>query len=666
MEQKPNKPNKPNILFIYVDQMRMPPSQENLTPELKLLNQVLAFDPAMKDDNPFLRFFPAFKRLREHGVRLARHQIASAACVPSRASLITGQYPSRHLVTQTAGMFKNDDDPAFPWLPNNQVPTLGDWFRAAGYTTHYFGRHDYTTPPAPSLEAWGFSDWSTSWPSSQGGGAGNLGVFRDIGFVDVVNQFLNRKALGYETNVRNLYNSTNATQEEQPWLAVLGFVNPHDITGWPLPWLGGIQPLPAIADARDADNIFEHIGALLGLPARIPTQGEKGNAPPGGTYQVELNPHGFPQENSVLAPSWDADLRTKPSCQYEASFKISQGFLAQWPEQLRGSAPLPYKSAPRAREWLLAHLQVYIYYHYLVNLELEKVLANLDRNGLWDDTIVVFSSDHGELGGAHGGQIEKWHNAYREAIHVPFVVSGRRVNHRKDVMRDIDFVTSHVDVAPTLLGLAGYGKATQDTLKSLILGHQVYDLVGRDLSAVIQGKESLAPGDAKGVLFVTEDEITLPTSLDDPPATFDIFLGIVKQAIADGKQSTTEGPICQPNTVYAYCEKAWKLARYIDPTSDPNVKVPDQWELYYLVEDEAEDINLVSWSNGEPVPEPDRIPKGWHLSSKDLVSALDRLRKALAAAMLEAGYAPNGGPQSSDKTKPGALQQLLRHHFNAP
>src|SRR5690349_12874733 len=249
--------SKPNILFILVDQMRMPPSQPNLTPRLKELNQVLSFDPEMRDDNPFLPFFPAFRRLRRNSVRLARHHIASAACVPSRATLITGQYPSRHLVTQTAGMFKQDYDPGFPWLPNNQVPTVGDWFRAAGYTTHYFGRHDFTTPPVPSLEEWGFSDWSTSWPSSQGGGPGNLGIFRDIGFADVANTFFNRKALGYETNVRNLYNNTNATSDQTPWFAVAAFVNPHDITGWPLPWLGGVQPLPALADASASDDNFK-------------------------------------------------------------------------------------------------------------------------------------------------------------------------------------------------------------------------------------------------------------------------------------------------------------------------------------------------------------------------------------------------------------------------
>jgi arylsulfatase A-like enzyme len=669
---------KANILFILVDQMRVPPDQANITPRLEQLNQVLRFAPELQEDNPFLPFFPAFRRLRRHSVRLARHHIAAAACVPSRASLYTGQYPSRHLVTQTVGMFKQAEDHGFPWLPNNQVPTIGDWFRAAGYRTHYFGRHDFTTPPAPTLEEWGFSSWSSSWPSSQGGGPGNLGVFRDIGFADQAITAFNRQALGYETNVRNIYNNTNATDKQTPWMAVAAFVNPHDITGWPVPWLGGIQQLPKTAEHDQDDDIFTRIGKLLETPATIPQQGERSAPPPGGTYQVELNPQGFPQDNAILSTSWNSDLSTKPSCQYEASFKISQGFLAGYPEQLWNVAPLPYKSAPRPEDWLRSHLQVYIYFHYLLNQELDRFLATMERNGLLDNTIIVFTSDHGELGGAHGGQIEKWHNAYREAIHVPFIVSSPLVNASEDQMRTLDLMTSHIDLAPTLLGLAGYHKPEQATLQSLILGHEVYELPGRDLSPLIQKASSEPPeepnpeDDDKGVLFVTQDEITLPTDRSNLPATFVNYLKIVKDAIAQGKQQTTEGPICQPNNVYAYCEKGWKLARYIDgrradasrgdQESDGASLEPDQWELYNLGEDPEEFINLVSWRDGEPVPEPSRIPPGWHLSGEQLVAELERLRAELAAAMARVGYGPNGGPAVRPELT--SSQRLARHNFN--
>lgn len=645
--------NKPNILFFLVDQMRMPPVQSNLTPRLKLLNQVLSFDPDMADDNPFIEFFPAFKRLRRHSVRLAHHHIASAACVPSRGALITGQYGCRTGVTQTAGMFKNDYDPDFPWLANNQVPTIGDWFRTAGYDTHYLGRHDFTTPPAPTLDEWGFSSWTTSWPSSQGAGFGNLGVFRDIGFVDVTVQFLNQVALGTQTNIRNVYNNTNATTEQKPFFAVSAFVNPHDITGWPLPWLGGIQVPPNLTAAKDAQDFMEKLMALLAEPAPIPGKNEPSNTPPGGTYSANLNPDGFPQDNGVIPENWCADLATKPTCQLDASFKISQGFLAQWPQQLQPAAPLPYKLTPRPYDWYTAHLQAYIYMTYLVNLELEKVLSTLDKNGLWNNTIVVFTSDHGEMGGAQGGQVEKWHNAYRETIHVPCIVSSPLVNPDKHCMRNLDFVSSHIDLAPTLLGLAGYGKSEQERLLPLILGHTPFPLVGRDLSALIKGDPG-AQAPTGGVLFVTDDEITQPTSKANLPSTYVNYLEIVKRNIALGRQPAIEGPITQPNHIKAYCEREWKIAQYWDP----NGVEADQWELYYLAEDPEENINLVSWRKGQPVPEPGRIPKGWKLKPAELDAALARMREGLTRILAHSGY---GESAPAPKQNAFAL-----HNWNAP
>ena len=41
-----------------------------------------------------------------------------------------------------------------------------------------------------------------------------------------------------------------------------------------------------------------------------------------------------------------------------------------------------------------------------------------------DDTIVMFTSDHGDLLGAHGGLQQKWCNAFDEATHVPMIVRG--------------------------------------------------------------------------------------------------------------------------------------------------------------------------------------------------------------------------------------------------
>ena len=78
--------------------------------------------------------------LRRSGIEFHRHYAASVACVPSRASLYTGQYPSLHGVTQTTGAAKSAPDPSVFWLDPNNVPTMGEYFRTGGYRTFWHGK----------------------------------------------------------------------------------------------------------------------------------------------------------------------------------------------------------------------------------------------------------------------------------------------------------------------------------------------------------------------------------------------------------------------------------------------------------------------------------------------------------------------------------------------
>ena len=58
-----------------------------------------------------------------------------------------GNSPCR--VSQTDGIAKRWTDPAMGWLDPDQVPTLGDWFRAGGYQTHYRGKWHITHADLP-------------------------------------------------------------------------------------------------------------------------------------------------------------------------------------------------------------------------------------------------------------------------------------------------------------------------------------------------------------------------------------------------------------------------------------------------------------------------------------------------------------------------------------
>ena len=114
----------------------------------------------------------------------------------------------------------------------------------------------------------------------------------------------------------------------------------------------------------------------------------------------------------------------------------------------------------------------------------------------------MFSSDHGDMQGAHGGMHEKWHNAYEEALNVPFIISSPLL---PGGARELDVPTNHADLIPTLLGLVGID--SDEALARLQADHSdARPLVGRDLSAAVR---ALQPEpSSEPVLFITDDEIS--------------------------------------------------------------------------------------------------------------------------------------------------------------
>ena len=80
-----------------------------------------------------------------------------------------------------------------------------------------------------------------------------------------------------------------------------------------------------------------------------------------------------------------------------------------------------------------------------------KVYQALKNSNFYENTIIIFTSDHGELLGSHGGLFQKWYNAYEESIHVPFIIHNPLLFSKHQMT---DMLTSHVDIFPTLLGLA--------------------------------------------------------------------------------------------------------------------------------------------------------------------------------------------------------------------
>lgn len=109
----------------------------------------------------------------------------------------------------------------------------------------------------------------------------------------------------------------------------------------------------------------------------------------------------------------------------------------------------------------------------LIDKQIGDIIETVKRRGEWDNTVVLISSDHGELNGDHG--MVKKRNFYRGALNVPLVIrtpdSATRSSHKCGAL------VSLIDIGPTLTDYAG--------------GELSYTQFGRSLRALVEsGAES--------------------------------------------------------------------------------------------------------------------------------------------------------------------------------
>lgn len=123
----------------------------------------------------------------------------------------------------------------------------------------------------------------------------------------------------------------------------------------------------------------------------------------------------------------------------------------------------------------LRHAQQGYYAHIsAVDREFRRILAALEENGQADDTIVVYTSDHGDMMGSHGYMQKRL--PWEESCRVPFFVRYPGVTPRG---KETDVLFSAIDIYPSLCGLAGIP----------VPAH----CAGRDLSAAIRGHAISGP-----------------------------------------------------------------------------------------------------------------------------------------------------------------------------
>jgi arylsulfatase A-like enzyme len=414
---------------------------------------------------------------------------------------------------------------ASPLRPD--IATLGSMFVDAGYRTGYAGK-------------WHLShlDTKLAKPDPQ--------VTRDeiksYGFEETeVASEIDGPQMGFlndEATVNSALTFIGRNKgQDRPWFQAVNLVNPHDIMYY------------TSGDAMTASRVSQFPDKSV-RPPSDPLYGED--------LGYLLTPNTGP-----------ASFGTRPNAviEYGKTFSAAMGTM-------------PYDDEAACRD-----MQNY-YWNCTRDgdRQLSKLIEGVRQAGELDHTIIVFMADHGELLGAHGLR-GKGTTPLREAVNVPLVF----VHPAGPKGVSTDALVSHVDLAPTLLGLAGVD--TQSAKE------QLPSVVGRDYSKLVLDPSGIAPRAQDGLLF----HWTSFAFLDHRSVTrFNQALGKDPVSKMVELSSILRDSTQRRGLMRGSMNDRYKFARYFSPRQH---ETPLTWddliatndiELYDIVNDPGETTNLAT------------------------------------------------------------------------
>jgi arylsulfatase A-like enzyme len=385
---------------------------------------------------------PNLDRLCRLGRRYDRAYCPNPTCTPTRASIITGMYPSQHGAWSLGTKL------------DEQLPTLGGYLSAAGYATHLIGKAHFqplaSTPDQTSMEC--------------------QPVLRDLDFW----RGFHGPWYGFDTveMTRNHTSESHVGQHYAIWLEAQGL---HD-------WAEYFEPLPgadkdsskkpdapyqsrAQAGATDrswqlpehlhysvwtAERSIHHMREAVAAEKPFFTWASFHDPHPPYTvpepFASMYDPADMPigkyvEGEFAKATPWHRETR-KPAGEADFSACEATGFASH------GAHSHLHDEAQ-----LRADMASYYGMVTLMDREIGRMLDALEELGELDNTVVVFSTDHGHFLGQHGLIAKAFFN-YEDVIRVPMIVKPCADATAADGACS-GSLQSLVDIAPSFLSLAG-------------------------------------------------------------------------------------------------------------------------------------------------------------------------------------------------------------------
>jgi len=357
---------------------------------------------------------PVLDELAERGVRFRHAYTPCTVCSPARASVLTGLYPFQHGVT------RNDAD------LQSGLPNLASSLLGAGYRLGYTGKWHIDPVYGPTHFGFHANDW-----------------------------------LGYSHPAGGVYMNYFKDSRRYPVNHYLEYLKERDID---IPELEKTVYIPiregAELYARQTGPVeasFEHYVAeeAIGLIESF-TKGAKRGRQPFFLWANFWGPHDpyilpepffsmFTGDDVILSPSMEETWTGKPWIQKRMSTHY-WGVEDMMNEGIYCEAVAKYAGYCAFLDW-----------------QTGRIIAKLEDLGILEDTVVVYSADHGSMIGHHK-LIEKGPYPYDDIQRVPLIVAGPGVD--SGLTYD-DFVYLH-DLTPTVLEWAGAEPIPTSNVQSLV------------------------------------------------------------------------------------------------------------------------------------------------------------------------------------------------------
>lgn len=350
---------------------------------------------------------PHIERIARRGVTFTEATCPTPFCSPSRASIATGLYPHAHGIVHNV---MRKDYPAAPGPVTEEGLTRDDLttekiLRADGYATHHYGKWHLSGDALPYF------------PDRYGEHHEYAREMAET-FERVRRrpreEWMDWYGWALPVRVDSVYRRAVESSKEFARGPLGDFIQKIGKLEW---------PVEQVFDARVADKTVQRLRAIGPEPFMITC-----------SFNTPHDPNVAP---SPYYEAWRPEKIELPANAGRRAARFEKE-LSRW---MTGSGE------DRIRECL----RVYYACIRLLDDQVGRVLDALEASGRKDDTVVVFTSDHGDMAGGHGMFWKSTTAFYEEIVRVPLIVSDPRRLRRSTS----GAAASLTDLAPTLLDLAG-------------------------------------------------------------------------------------------------------------------------------------------------------------------------------------------------------------------